>query len=429
MKQLLLTRSILFSLILPSVTFACSNIGVVGQPGIAAVARTMDMELNTGNTFGFGAKGWHNRSNINMPQMAPIHAARWVNKYPFLGQSAFKTYVITDGINNQGLYAAYLDLPDISYYPSYNPKDKRPELGMTDVINFVLGTSRSVPEAINKLKKMQIVKNAFEIKYKKHFYFGGNAVHLVLRDKEGNVGVIEWVKFKGSAYTHYYLHKTGTHTVVETIDGANIQPVVFKNTDAAVVTNSPDYAWQLRNTSHYDYVFTGSTGRKWDGIYMNGSGFFGVHGDWTPPSRFTRGAQLERLMPRPETEKEALALAYSAIQTMRVPVGANPSSSIWMTVSDLKNSVYYFKPLLNVYPKMKNHMLYISVPAFNATWQHYSVNAIAGHKHLPQGWVSTRVQLGKMATPQQTEQSLKMSYTPTPGNVRYHYAWKSDLKK
>lgn len=402
--------------------FACSNIFVTG-PGVAAVGRTMDLELNTGEVFGFGVRGEKNVSNINYPQNSPIHAMHWINRYAFLGQSAFKTYVLVDGLNTQGLYAAFLDLPNISVYPTYDPKDTRPELGLTDTVNYVLGTSNSVPNAIENLKKAQIIKNAFVVTVGRTTLFGGNAVHLVLRDKLGNNATIEWTKTKGQSRMHIYLHQAGETQVVEETPSLS-QKMIFRNAKGMAVTNSPAYHWQLQNASRYNYMFTGSTKRQWDGQYMNGSGMYRIPGSWTPPARFARGTQLVRLMPTPKTEAQALTLAWNALETMKVPAGANPAMSIWATLSDLKNSVYYYKVLLSPYPNFSKHLIQIALPAFNSVWQSYDLKHYAKDNVVPKGWVSAKVAQGKIATPAGVKQDNQMIHAPTPGGVKTTIAFR-----
>jgi choloylglycine hydrolase len=419
MKHSIIPTIIVSTLFSAGSALACSNVFITG-PGVAAVARTMDMELNTGNVMGYGARGVANVSNINTPQSAPLDSVKWTNRYAYLGQTAFKTYVLTDGLNSQGVYAAFLDLPDVSYYPGYNASDKRPELGLTDIVNYILSTSASVPDALNHLAKVQIVKNAFAVTYQNKLMFAGNPIHIIIRDKLGNSAVLEWTAYKGQPKLHVYVHPAATHKVIETIPGTKQAPIVFNHTDAAVLTNAPSYAWQLNNAAKYNYVFTGNTGRKWDEHYhMNGSGMAGIPGNWTPPGRFARGTQLARLTPAPKTEDQALFLADSVlISSMRVPLGANPAASIWETVSDLKNSVYYFKPLLSSVPVIKPREIKVHLPKFNMPFQAYSVREIAKQNRVPQGWIATQVKPSKMATPAQTKAADKMAYTPTPGNIK-----------
>ena len=423
MKRKVFALSVLSTCIMMSgVTLACSNMFIAGKPGIAAVARTMDLEINTGNKMGYGERGVENTSNINLPQKAPLNALKWTNKYAYLGQTAFYTYVVLDGINSQGLYAGFLDLPSVSRYPTYNVKDTRPELGVTDTINYVLGTSNSVPEALENLNKAQIITNGFALTFKKTTIFGGNAIHLVLRDKLGNNAVIEWTSEKGKPMMHTYFHKAGTNFVMESTPGFN--PVKFKNVTGWGVTNSPAYDWQLHNIQKYNYVFNGASNRKWDGLYMNGSGMAGVPGDWTPPGRLARSTQLARLMPTPNTEAQAMSLAWMVLQSMAVPVGANPSPAIWDTMSDLKNNVYYFKVVMSVSPNFKTSSTKIALAPFNMSWARYAVADYATKNVVPKGWMSAQVKPGLIANKKQVAEVYKGFMAPTPHDFKMHVTFK-----
>ena len=421
-KATLLLSVIASTLISANLSYACSNVFLSG-PGNAAVARTMDLEMNTGDSMGFGGKGWHNTSNINAVQAEPVNALQWKNKYAFLGQTGFKTYVILDGINTAGLYASFLDLPNITLYPVYNAKDPRPELGLTDLVDYVLATSSTVPDALTQLHKAQIVENAFSVSYQGKHYFAGNAVHLVMRDREGNSAIIEWTANKQhQSEMHIYEHKASTQVVVETVNG---KVKVYKDSTAAVVTNSPNYGWQLNNAARYNYVYTGNSNQQWDDLYMNGSGLTGLPGDWTPPSRFARAAQLARLTPTPQTEPQALSLVYGILSSaMRVPIGSNSAASIWVSVSDLKNNIYYFKPYMSVTQNPKTNTSYVTPVAFNDAFKAYDLNKMKKLRQAPSGWVSAQVKIGPKADAEQIRVANKMSYAPTSGKMKYTFILK-----
>ncbi len=421
MKTYIISASIaLAAFSLNQVTLACSNAFVSGK-GIAAVARTMDLELNKGDALGLGAAGLANTSNINLPQKAPIHALKWQNKYPFLGQTAFKTYVVVDGINNQGLYAAYLDLPDITYYPTYNPKDKRPELGIFDVVNYVLGTAKNVDDALAQIKKAQIIGSAFKIDFDNKILFGGNPVHVVIRDVGGSSAVIEWTKSHGKPTMHVYHYIGGSGKVIEHIDGHGVH--TYSKTQAAVLTNSPNYGWQLKNAAHYNKLFNGNTNRKWHRVYLNGSGMYGLPGSWTPVGRFVRGTQLIRNMPTPLTQEQASALANEVIDTMKVPAGGNPSTSLWKTVSDLKHHIYFFKSLMNSIPNLKTHTSAIKIPQIDTNWRSFHVDTLVSLKKPPTNWINAQVVQGKIANKQQAKVSYQLLHAPVPGDIKAKVQW------
>ena len=408
--------------------FACSNVFVAGDNNIAAVGRTMDLEFNTGNTFGYGALGQENVSNLNMPIKGKPNPIKWTNKYAFMGQTAFKTNLIVDGVNTAGLYAAYLDLPGATVYPNnQNVDSAKPELAVTDVTNYILGTSSSVIDALSKLKKVQFVQRAIVVKTPKGPMFGSDAVHVILRDKGGNSAVIEWLKGKnGQSEAHFYLHVAGSDQVVETVQNSNKITHIYKNTQGAVLTNAPTYGWQLKHAAKFDHLYNGNSNKKVDGYYMNGSGMSGLPGDWTPPSRFTRATQLVKNMPKPTSEKEALFLANQALQTMAVPIGGNPATSIWASMVDLKNSTYYFRPIIFVKNDLKKNTMLVTFKGIQVTWQKFDLQKIAKINQTPKGWLTIQSKQGIMVPKNQLGKIQAMIKTPTPGMSRIQEKFMSE---
>lgn len=425
MQKINLSLVLLSSLLFFNSMSACSNIFITNDHGIATVARTMDLELNTGNAMGYGKKGWKNESNINLPQSGHIHALKWINKYNFIGQTAFHTPGITDGMNSAGLYVGYLELPNISRFPNPNPKDKRPELGILDINNYLLGMAASVPQAIRLLSNVQTVANAAQVSIKNHLYFISIPVHIALRDKLGNSAVIEWLNYHGQRKMFVFYHPRGTNHVIETVPSTHAKPVIFKDTQGAVLTNAPDFAWQLTNAAKYNNVYNGNSKQKWDGIYMNGSGMVGIPGDWTSPSRFVRAAQLLRVTPKPTNQQQAMALALGILQTVKVPAGSNPSPSIWATMSDLTHGNYYFKPYLLLRSNFKENKTTIYTAPFNTPWIKFNLKklfALDNNSLNPTNslasFIQAKVTVGPKANKKQAAIVYKLNIMPTSGNSR-----------
>ena len=130
---------------------------------------------------------------------------------------------------------------------------------------------------------------------------------------------------------------------------------------------------------------------------MNGSGLFGLKGDYTPVSRFDRASVLARLYPQPNTQKQAMYAAYNVLQSVIVPPGANPSPTAWVSWVDLPNSIYHFKPLIRVSSFNKLiHILSVALDEDNLyNWQSYDCKAIVdGADQPPEGWVRVKVAPG-----------------------------------
>jgi penicillin V acylase-like amidase (Ntn superfamily) len=354
-----LTCSLLSAALMSSSAYACSNIAI-STKGDTVVARTLDFEENTGNVFALGRTGQANVSNTNLsPKAIP---AQWVNQYSYMGQTSFNGPNILDGMNSAGVYVGYLYLPGVTQYPHYNPSISKPALGITDMANYILGTARSVKEALAELKTVQLVANVTPIyPNKTPGIYGYYPIHLVIRDNSGASAAIEFIK--------------GRAVVVK--DAGN------------VFTNSPDMNWQKKNAATYNYVGVNNTNKKYDDLYMNGSGFNGIPGDWTPPSRFARATQLIKNMPAAHTDAQSMDLALQAINSVIVPLGTNPSPTIWVSMADLKTHHYYFKSMYTVI-NSKTH-LYQAAPKTINAWQDINLDAVVAGSHLPKGWISAQL--------------------------------------
>jgi penicillin V acylase-like amidase (Ntn superfamily) len=338
--------------------FACSNVAVSGN-GYTAVARSMDLTINTGNVFALGRRGEKNTSDLNMGP-ADATPVTWVNSHNFMGQTGMAGPDILDGINDAGVYVGFLYLPAVTQYPAYHAKRNKPVLGIANLLNYILGTSSSVNEALKKLSQVQLVISAAPLYPKKQKgVYAIFPIHAVIRDKTGDSAVLEFVGGKTVIY-----HPAGN-----------------------VMTNSPVFSWQLKNAAKYHFATIQESHKTFDGLPMHGSGFWGVPGDWTPPSRFARATQVVRNMPTPKNEQDALQLAMMALETMQVPLGTNPSATIWESLADLNQSIYYFKNMYSV----EKPTYYHSVLNVMHPWQRYNLPKIAQEKSLPPTWVSARL--------------------------------------
>ena len=338
----------------------CSNVGVSGN-GYTATARTLDFPINSGDVFGLGKVGDKNTTDLTVLHGdREVKALTWTTEHNFLGQTWQGCSVILDGVNDDGLYAAYFYFSHFSEYPVYDPADPRPAVGVMDVADYLLATAGSVSGALERLKKVQVIINAIPLNLSgKDGLFAVFPVHMLLRDKEGNSAVVEWVKGKQNIYPD----------------------------SGPVMANSPPFNWQILHAQQFDYVFTGSTAARFDGVTMGGTGFGGIPGDWSSPSRFARAYQIAKHSPKPDSTDAALRTALSILESVQAPWGTS-SPTLWKTLVDLNNSVYYFQPMLKVVDFKKNKTV-ASNPV--TSWVVADLNKVVLEGTLPKGWIRVRV--------------------------------------
>lgn len=111
-------------------------------------ARTMDFEIDAEMCPKKGLKGDQNTSHINVAQdqLDQDKTKQWETQYNFIGMPLGLSGQIVDGINTEGLYMGGLYLPGETKYPKYDAS-KEEALGVLDLVNYVLDTSRSVQDS------------------------------------------------------------------------------------------------------------------------------------------------------------------------------------------------------------------------------------------------------------------------------------------
>ena len=254
-------------------------------------------------------------------QIVP-NGKKWQSIHGVVGFSGFSNpQWFADGMNSAGLSAHALYMPDHCTY--YEPKNDGSDIGILDVIAFVLGTCSTTAEAKAALATcnvVNVVPKQVPIAL---------PLHIVVHDKDSCV-VAEF-------------HPEGMRIVDNPVQ---------------VATNSPYLDWHLTNVSNYlsfspenpvPIVVGGTTFAP----FAQGQGFRGIPGDGTSPSRFIRALTMVRFAATPVDQKAAEFGAIRVLHGFDIvagsidekPDGAEPELTMWSTVSDLTANRY----LVNTY--------------------------------------------------------------------------------
>lgn len=284
----------------------CTSFRLRADDGTIIVGRSLEFDLDLEPHWSvFQANQWY-RSKA--PRNQPGH--QWTTKY--------KTYVITaggadlgqyfDGMNEQGLAMEGLWMPHYTFYDDEVAR-AYPDKALTnfDFILWCLTNFTRVAEVANELSSNPAV------------YVWGPTIPML----------------NGIAPLHYALHDaTGDSLVIEYPLGGIVH--VYKN-PIGVLTNAPPFDWQQINLSNYLNLQPATTSPKTfdtqelipPGV---GGGFLGVPGDWTPPSRFVRMANMCQYA-RPALDgRAALNLAEHLLNAVDIPKGDIVTSSSPMKV-------------------------------------------------------------------------------------------------
>lgn len=245
----------------------------------------------------------------------------WQAKYGIVGMSGFSNpQWYADAMNNAGLSAHLLYMPDHATY--YAPKGDGSDIGILDLIAFVLGTCSTVAEAKTAALSVNVVDvNPKEIPVPL-------PLHLVLHDKD-SCAVVEF-------------HPEGPR--------ATDNPV-------QVATNSPYIEWHLTNVCNYlslspDNPAAITIGGTKFAPFAQGQGFRGIPGDGTSPSRFIRVLTDVRFAPAPADQQDAELQAIRVLHGFDISTGSimepalgggvTQELTIWSTVSNITGNRYLY---------------------------------------------------------------------------------------
>ncbi len=274
-----------------SVADACTRAVYFGKDGQTVTGRSMDwLEDMQSNLWAFPR---------GMPRDGGLGAGSltWTSKYGSLITSVYEAGT-ADGMNEKGPVANLLYLAESEYAP---PDDKRPAVVIAAWTQYVLDNFATVTEAVAELKK-----EAFRVVPTEAPNGAKGTVHLSISDASGDSAVFEYVKGK---------------------------LVVHHGREHQVMTNSPVYDKQLALNEYWKQI---------GGTVM-------LPGTNRAADRFARASFSVNACKQSGDAREAVASVFSVMRNVTVPRGIgtadqpNISSTIWRTVADHKNRVYYFE--------------------------------------------------------------------------------------
>ena len=149
------------------------------------------------------------------------------------------------------------------------------------------------------------------------------------------------------------LQASGRQVVLEIVDGV---PHFYEN-EVGVLTNAPGFEWQLTNLDNYVNLYPGDAPvRQLSGITLrptgSNSGFLGIPGDATPPSRFVRAAFYRATAPQRATAFGTVLQCFHLLNCFDIPIGIDhpqgdapdiPSATQWTSAIDLTHRRVYYK--------------------------------------------------------------------------------------
>lgn len=245
---------------------------------------------------------------------------RWTSKYGLVGVDAFGgPAMLTDGMNEKGLYGGLLYMPGFCDYTPADGKAADTLLAITDVAAFVLGTCATVADVKAAMESVTVWPYVLAA-------FGATPqAHLVIHDSTGASGVVEWVHGE----------------------------MVFFDNPIGVATNAPHLDWHLTNLRNYlSLSDTNPESIELSGVTLSalgqGQGMYGLPGDSSGPSRFVRAVAYAHTLQPVSTAAELETTALHILNNFDIPfglirTGSNPGGddhTLWTTISNLTDRRY-----------------------------------------------------------------------------------------
>jgi penicillin V acylase-like amidase (Ntn superfamily) len=276
--------------LIPNGSDACTRCVYLGPKDTIIVARSMDWAEDPGTNLYCFPRAMKRNGAAGLGSMS------WASKYGSV-TCAFYDVSTVDGMNEKGLVANVLYLVESDYG---KPDGKNPTLSIAAWAQYVLDNFATVEEAVKELRTEPFTIIAPILPNKQP-----GVGHLAISDPTGDSAIFEYVK--GKLVIHH---------------GRKYQ----------VMTNSPTFDQQLALNTYWEQI---------GGLTM-------LPGTNRAADRFARASFFINAIPKTENPKKAVASVFSVIRGVSVPLGIttpdqpNISSTIWRTVSDQKNKVYYF---------------------------------------------------------------------------------------
>lgn len=299
--------------------FACTGISLSAEDGSYIQGRTIEnSKMSLRSEYVIIPRG------EQLSSFTPVNAEgmKYKAKYGVVGLSVVQKEFIAEGINEKGLSAGLFFFPNYGGYKPFVEIDEYYTVGDLQLVQWMLTQFSSVDEVVEGLEKVRVA--------------GLDAL-----------AVVHWRIADAS----------GKQVVLEFEDGV---PLVYENA-VGVITNAPSFDWHLTNLNNYVNLFSGDAPDKMMGEFRvspigGNSGFLGLPGDATPPSRFVRAAFYKATAPLQATAEKTVMQCFHILNNFDIPIGTEhkvgkapdlPSATQWTSVIDLTNRKVYYKTFHN----------------------------------------------------------------------------------
>jgi penicillin V acylase-like amidase (Ntn superfamily) len=274
-----------------SSTDACTRAVYFGKEGQTVTGRSMDWAEDMQSNLWAFPRGMQRDGGLGAGSL------KWTSKYGSVVTSVYEG-ATSDGMNEKGLVANMLYLAESEYPPL---TDTRPAVVISAWAQYLLDNFATVSDAVADARK-----ETFRVVTVEAPNGAKGTVHLSISDVSGDSAIFEYVKGK------LVIHHSREHQVM---------------------TNSPIFDEQIALNKYWQQI---------GGTVM-------LPGTNRAADRFARASFYINACKQTADPREAVASVFSVMRNASVPRGIstpsqpNISSTIWRTVADHKNRVYFFE--------------------------------------------------------------------------------------
>jgi choloylglycine hydrolase len=304
-------------------SIACTGISLKAEDGAAIRGRTLEFGFPMGSNVIVIPAG--KEFSGTLPDGGK--GLTYTTRYGIVGADALNMPVILDGINDQGLAVGLFYFPGSASFTPVTAENAKRALAPHEFGLWVLANFATVDEVKEGVKDIVLVPTPAP----------------GLGSPQGAV-----------APAHFFIQdKSGKSIAVEPVD----HTLKVHDAPLGIMTNAPTYDWQMTNLNNYlNLNVKDIDSEKLGPVTLNavssGTGLHGLPGDFTSPSRFVRAAIFSQAAtPNPKAE-DAVFSTFHILNQFDIPKGsvinasvggAQPETTEWTSVSDLKNLRWYFR--------------------------------------------------------------------------------------
>lgn len=261
----------------------------------------------------------------NLELRNAIDESKFKTKYAILGMGTLidNHPMLADGVNEKGLACAGLNFGALAVFEKEAVEGKV-NIGSYDFITWVLTNHETVAQLKETLKDLILVDKNFNA------VTAPAQLHWIIYDKNGDCIVVE----KEADGLHVYDNKIG------------------------VMTNLPNFKWHMTNLTQYMRMQPKESGNlNWGECeleaFSQGSGNFGIPGDYTSPSRFVRASFLKTNIKYIDNELDGVTGLFHVFSSCDVPLGSVVSTNdmldktVYTACMCLESGVYYYHNYYN----------------------------------------------------------------------------------